>query len=88
VGGGSGFALVDVAGEYPAEVPQVVLVHQYDAVVVLVVGVCHLACGFAAAVDVVACEHAPCGRIDGVADFFGACRGGCDFEVGGGQGCA
>lgn len=47
----------------------------------VVIGESHLTCRFSATVDVVAGEHAPCGRIDWVSDFFGACCRGGYFKV-------
>ena len=67
--------------QYPAQVPQVVPVHQHDVVIILVVARRHLAGVFAAAVDAVGIQHAPRRRVHGITDFFGARRGTCHLKA-------
>ena len=78
------FSFVNVAGQNPAEIPQVILIHEHDVVVMVVVSDGHLSGRFSATVDSVTGEHAPCRRVHRISDFFGACRCRCYLEVCGG----
>ena len=66
------FSFVNVAGQNPTEIPQVILIHEHDVIVMIVVGDGHLACRFSATVDAMTGEHASCGRVHRISYFFGA----------------
>ena len=64
------WVFLELGRQTPAQVAQIVTVHEHNVVVILVVARRHLACRFPGAINPVRGKHAASRRVNGVPNFF------------------